>query len=111
VTVICNSLAERDPIECNARCWKLQRDENMAKILNPHEYQKYRDTIKFEYYPDEAIEFAQENMQWVKKIEAHLTYCVLNKSSKSYSSLSGGKRRFLDLLVHEHFLLDMCSYG
>ena len=50
-------------------------------------------------------------MQWVKKIESHLTYIVLNKSTKHYTHLTGGKRSFLTLLVHEHFKLDMCVYG
>jgi hypothetical protein len=50
-------------------------------------------------------------MLWCKKIESHLTYIVLNKSSKSYASLPAAKRQYLSLLVYEHFLLDMCSYG
>lgn len=70
-----------------------------------------KDSIKFEYYPEEAIQFAKENMQWVKKIEAHLTYIVFNKSTKSYTHLTGGKRTYLTMLVHEHFKLDMCVYG
>jgi len=40
-----------------------------------------------------------------------MTYIVLNKSTKHYTHLTGGKREFLTLLVHEHFKLDMCVYG
>jgi len=40
-----------------------------------------------------------------------MTYIVLNKSTKHYTHLTGGKRTFLTLLVHEHFKLDMCVYG
>lgn len=42
-------------------------------------------------------------MIWAKKIEAQLTYCVLNKGSKSYAGLSSQKRQWLGLLVYEHF--------
>ena len=48
---------------------------------------------------------------WVKKIESHLTYIVLNRSTKHYTHLQGGKRNFLTMMVHEHFKLDMCVYG
>jgi len=35
----------------------------------------------------------------------------MNKSTKSYTYLSPEKRNFLNLMVHEHFKLDMCVYG
>ena len=47
----------------------------------------------------------------MKKIEAHMQYIVLNKTTRHYTPLSSGKRQFLQLLVHEHFKLDMCIYG
>lgn len=50
-------------------------------------------------------------MEWCRKIETHLTYIVLNKSSKSYASLSSAKAQWLSLLVYEHFQLDLCKYG
>jgi len=50
-------------------------------------------------------------MAWVKKVENTLTYIVMNKSTKSYNNLSTQKRNFVQLLVYEHFRLDMCVYG
>lgn len=50
-------------------------------------------------------------MVWCKKIEDSLTYIVLNRSTKYWTHLYGEKRAFLQLLVFEHFKLDMCTYG
>lgn len=112
VEVTCKSNPNRPPIDCDARCWKKQRDQRIASAFgSSQDFVANKDSIKFEYYPEEAIQFAKENMAWVKKIEAHLTYIVFNKSTKSYTHLTGGKRTFLTLLVHEHFKLDMCVYG
>ena len=36
---------------------------------------------------------------------------MLNRSTKHYTHLQGGKRNFLTMMVHEHFKLDMCVYG
>ena len=35
----------------------------------------------------------------------------MNRSTKHYTHLQGGKRNFLTMMVHEHFKLDMCVYG
>lgn len=75
-------------IDCDARCWKKQRDSKIASAFaSSEEFEKNKDSIKFEYYPEEAIQFAQENMLWAKKVESTLTYIVMNKSSKSYNNL------------------------
>lgn len=57
------------------------------------------------------MEFARSNLDFVKKLENTLTYIVMNKSTKSYTFLTPEKREFLNLMVHEHFRLDMCVYG
>ena len=76
------------------------------------DFAKNKDNIKFEYYPEDAIQFATENLAWVQKLENTLTYLASNKfSTKTYSSLNAQKRQFLGLLVYEHFNLDMCTYG
>ena len=112
VEVTCKSNPNRPPIECDARCWKKQRDARIASAFgSSQDFNANKDSIKFEYYPEEALAFAKDNLAWVKKIEAQLTYIVLNRSTKHYSHLTGGKRTFLTLLVHEHFKLDMCVYG
>jgi hypothetical protein len=112
VEVHCKSNPNRPPIECDNRCWKKQRDTRIANAFgSSQDFAANKDSIKFEYYPEESIQFTQENLAWVKKIESHMTYIVLNKSTKHYTHLTGGKREFLTLLVHEHFKLDMCVYG
>lgn len=70
-----------------------------------------KEKIKFEYYPEEQIQWAIENISVAKKIEDSLTYIVLNKSTRSWSYCFGEKRTFLNLLVFEHFNLEMCAYG
>jgi len=99
-------------IECDARCWKKQRDEKIASAFaSSADFEKNKGSINFEYYPEEAIQFAQENLAWAKKVESALTYIVMNKSPKSYNNLTAPKRNFISLLVYEHFRLDMCVYG
>jgi hypothetical protein len=52
-------------IECDARCWKKQRDQKIASAFSSSEnFEKNKDSINFEYYPEEAMQFAQENMAW-----------------------------------------------
>ena len=56
VQVICKSVSERPPIECDNRCWKKQRDEKIATAFGTQaDFNKNKDTIKFEYYPEDAI--------------------------------------------------------
>ena len=112
VEVVCKSNPNRPPIECDARCWKKQREARIANAFGSSEdFAANKGQIKFEYYPEDAIQFAKENLDWVKKIESHMQYIVLNKTTRHYTHLSSGKREFLQLLVHEHFHLDMCVYG
>lgn len=75
------------------------------------DFEENKTNYKFEYYPEDAIEFAVNNYAWAKKVEAHLTYIVLNQSSRSYSGLSPQKRQYLSLLVYEHFHLEMAHFG
>ena len=112
VEVVCKSNPNRPPIDCDARCWKKQREARIANAFGSSEdFAANKSQIKFEYYPEDAIQFAKENLEWVKKIEAHMQYIVLNKTTRHYTHLPSGKRQFLQLLVHEHFKLDMCIYG
>jgi len=113
VNVLCKSNPARPPIECDARCAKKQRDARIDRAFGTSEdFSKNKDGIKFEYYPEEAIQFAQENLAWVQKLENTLTWLAGNKlSTKTYSGLSAQRRQFLGLLVYEHFDLDMCTYG
>jgi len=112
VEVICKSNPDRPPIDCDTRCWKKQRDSKIASAFGSSDsFNANKDSIKFEYYPEEAIEFALANIEFAKKLENTLTYIAMNKSTKSYTYLSSEKRNFLNLMVHEHFRLDMCVYG
>lgn len=110
--VICKSNPDRPPIACDTRCWKKQRDAKIANAFGTsRDFHENKESIRFEYYPEEAITFATENLDWVKRVESTLTYIVLNKGTKTYSHLSGERRQFLSMLVYEHFNLDMCVYG
>jgi hypothetical protein len=59
VQVVCKSIPDREPLDCDTRCWKKQRDEKIANAFGSESaYQKNKDQIKFEYYPEDAIQFA-----------------------------------------------------
>lgn len=111
VYTICKSITERDPIECNSECWKHQREIKLALAFGPSNKDSNQDSIKLEYYPEEVLEFATENPKFVKKCENALTNVVLEKTTRSFTGLSSGKKSFLSTLVFEHFKLDMCTYG
>lgn len=67
--------------------------------------------LNLEYYPEEVLEFAREHPKFVAKCEKMLTDVVLEKTVRSFTGLTSGKKQFLQTLVFEHFKLDMCSYG
>lgn len=59
VQVVCKSVTDRVPLECDARCWKKQRDEKIATVFGSESaYKQNKDQIKFEYYPEESLQFA-----------------------------------------------------
>jgi len=70
VQTLCKSSIDKPVIDCDARCWKKQRDDKIANAFSSSaEFHKNKDSINFEYYPEEALQFAQENLAWVKKVE------------------------------------------
>jgi hypothetical protein len=40
-------------------------------------FEENKESINFEYYPEEALEFAREHLKFVKKCEVWLTDIVL----------------------------------
>jgi len=112
VNTICKSISHRDPIDCNAECWKKQRDQKLASAFGSSKnFEENKDSIKLEYYPEDVLEFARDHPKFIKKCESMLQDIVLEKSSRSFSGLSSGKKMFLTQLVFEHFKLEMCTYG
>ena len=106
------SIEDRQPLECNADCWKKQRDSRLASAFgSSKDFGAKKARIKLEYYPEDVLEFAQKNPKFVSKVEGYLTDIVLQKSSRNMSNLSNAKRNFLAQYVFEHFKLDMCTYG
>lgn len=76
---MCKSIVDREPIDCDARCIKKQRDMRIACAFGTEkDFEENKSHYKFEYYPEDAIEFAVHNFAWAKKVEAQLTYIVLN---------------------------------
>lgn len=75
------------------------------------DFEENKAGIQFEYYPEEALDFAQKNPKFVSKVEGSLTDVVLQKTSRSMTNLTTAKRNFLMMYVYEHFKLDMCNYG
>lgn len=93
VQIVCKSISDRPPLECDNRCLKKQRDARIAKAFGTEkDFEKNKDMFKFTYYPSDAIEFAIANQKFVWKVENALSYVVLNKGTKSFTGLSGAKR-------------------
>jgi len=89
VNVVCKSNPDRPPIDCDTRCWKKQRDSRIANAFGTSaDFAANKDKVKFEYYPEEALQFATENLTWVKKLENILTRIVMDKGTKSYTYLT-----------------------
>ena len=53
------------------------------------------DEIKLEYYPEEVLEFATDHPKFVAKCEKLLTDIVLDKTARSFTALTSGKKGFL----------------
>lgn len=113
VQTLCKSIpeTEREPIECNSECWKHQREIKLAMAFGSATSGLKGDGFKLEYYPEDVLEFARDHPKFITKCEKILTDIVLDKSTRSFTGLTSGKKVFLQTLVFEHFKLDMCTYG
>jgi len=50
------SIEDRSPLECNADCWKKQRDSRLADAFgSSKDFEENKAGIKFEYYPEHAL--------------------------------------------------------
>jgi hypothetical protein len=48
-----------------------------AMFSSAKDFEESKESINFEYYPEEALEFAREHVKFVKKCETWLTDVVL----------------------------------
>ena len=62
VLTVCKSLAEREPLACNADCWKRQRNKRLASAFggSGSAVEETKAAMEKEYYPEEAVEFATQ---------------------------------------------------
>jgi hypothetical protein len=112
VLTVCKSIGDREPLECNADCWKAQRDSRLAAAFGSgSSLEESKAAMEKEYYPEEALDFAAQMPKFAQKVESLLAIVVLQKTTRSFTNLSSGKRAFLTMYVFEHFKLDMCTYG
>jgi len=112
VLTVCKSIVDRQPLDCNAECWKQQRDQRLAQAFaSGKDYEEHKAAFSQEYYPEDALDFVQKFPKFAEKVETLLTEVVLEKSSRSFVNLTSAKRSFLAMCVYEHFNLDLCSYG
>ena len=99
-------------IECKSECLKKQRDQRLAAAFSNDGFKNDLATdLQFEYYPEDALEFGKANKKFVLNVEKMLTDVVYDKKIRTFPNLHGEKRQFITMLVHEHFHLDMCTYG
>lgn len=75
------------------------------------DFEESKNSIQFEYYPEDALSYASKNPKFAQKVESYLTEVVMHKSSRSFLNLTIGKRNFVTMYVYEHFKLEMCTYG
>lgn len=111
VLTVCKSITDRPPLECNAECWKFQRNQRLASAFgSSKDFEENKDLIQSEYFPEDMLAFAEHNLKFAQKVEALLTDVVLQHASRSLSGLTGPKHSFLSTYVFEHYRLDMCTY-
>jgi len=111
VLTVCKSVEDRQPLECNADCWKFQRDQRLANAFgSSKDFEDNKELIQFEYFPEDILEYAENHQKFAQKVESLLTDVVLKNSSRSFAGLTGQKHNFLSTYVYEHFRLDMCTY-
>lgn len=101
---------EEKKLECNAECTKNKRDAQIAKAFHSKD-EKSQKELRADYYPENLIEFAQENLKFVSKLEMILEEVIKTNSSKSLPSFDPAFKRYIAILVREHYNLEMCTYG
>lgn len=111
VVTICKSMPDRKPLDCNATCWKVQRQKKIdAAFSTDEKIEESKESFKFEYYPEHILDYAAKNVNTAKRLESMLQDIVHNKGSKSFTNLGGARRNFIGTYVYEHFHLDMCTF-
>lgn len=89
---------------------KNKRDAQIAKAFKNKDEKKQKE-LKADYYPENLIEFAVENIKTVVKFEKIFEEVVRTKSSCSLPDLEPGFKRYISILAREHYCLDLCTYG
>lgn len=72
VNIICKSVPEREPIECNSECWKHQRERKLAIAFGTGKSTAdlaSAEGVNLEYYPEEILEYASTHPKFVVKVE------------------------------------------
>lgn len=111
VTIICKSVEDRKPLDCNASCWKVDRQRRIdAAFSTDEKIEESKESFQFEYYPEQILEYAEKNFKTAQRLESMLQDIVHNKGTKSFTNLGGAKRNIIGTYVYEHFHLDMCTF-
>ena len=67
-----------------------------------------------EFYTSDVIEFARSNLKLAKTIEEQMMTVIHSKGTLSfegYKNYQFDRRRFIRVLVENHFHLDLVHYG
>ena len=59
-----------------------------------------------DYYPEEMIEFAKENMKFVLRIEKILEAVIKEKTYKTLPDIDPGKKGFVSTLMNKNYALE-----
>ena len=68
INVVCKSVLNREPLECNAKCWKVERDKKLATAFSGGA-EESKAAMEKEYYPEEALEFTTQLPKFAAKVE------------------------------------------
>jgi transcriptional repressor NF-X1 len=63
VVTICKSIEDRKPLDCNASCWKKQREKRISEAFSDEKAEETKESFQFEYYPDTQLEYAEKNFK------------------------------------------------
>ena len=78
VLTVCKSILDRQPLECNADCWKQQRDARLANAFSSKAgFEESKGSIEMEYYPEDTLAFAEQYPKFAVKVEGLLAAVVL----------------------------------
>ena len=114
VVGICGVNSEKtentEQIECNKECKKNERTAKIAEAFKKGDDATTKE-LRADYYPDDLIEWAIDNLKFVKMVEKAMAKTIRDKEPQTLPEQGNWDRRMTGILIREHYLLDWNTYG